>query len=88
MHIATLSMPAERPRVATTHVWPSSSHLSQVFFAPGMCMGESGDALIRPVILLVVHVRLACGGGQAMLCGASSRRCKPFWISVCHRPKI
>ena len=26
-------------------------------------MGESGDALIRPVILLVVHVRLACGGG-------------------------
>ena len=41
-------------------------------------MGESGDALIRPIVLLVVHVRLACGGEQAVFCGASSRRCTPF----------
>ena len=45
-------------------------------------MGESGDARICPVILLVVHVRLACGNEQAVLCGASSRRCKPFCISA------
>ena len=45
-------------------------------------MGESGDALVRPVILLVVHVRLTYGGEQAVLCGASSRRCKEasFWL--------
>ena len=51
-------------------------------------MGESGDTLIRPVILLVVHVRLARGGEQAVFCGASSRRCKPFCISECRRPRI
>ena len=46
-------------------------------------MGESGDILIRPVILLVVNVRLARGSEQAVLCGASSRRaaCK-VWPSV------
>ena len=45
-------------------------------------MGECGDALVRPVILLVVHVRLTYGGEQAVLCGASSRRCKEasFWL--------
>ena len=51
-------------------------------------MGESSDILIRPVILLVVHARLACGGEQAVFCGASSRRCKPFCISACCRPRI
>ena len=30
-------------------------------------MGELGDTLIRPVILLVVHIRLACGGEQAVV---------------------
>ena len=54
----------------------------------GLCMGESGGALIRPVILAGVHVRSACGAEQAVLCGASSRRCKPFWISACLRPRI
>ena len=39
------------------------------------------DALVRPVTFLVVHARLAGGGEQAVLCGASARRCKPFWIS-------
>ena len=30
-------------------------------------MGESGEALVHLVILLVVHVRLACGGEQAVV---------------------
>ena len=35
------------------------SPMTSFFFAPGTCMGEFGDALIRPVILLAVHGRLA-----------------------------
>ena len=33
-------------------------------------MGESSDILICPIILLVVHVRLARGGELAVFCGA------------------
>ena len=46
-------------------------------------MSESGDIVIRPVVLLVAHVRLARGGEQAVFCGASSRRCKPLHYSFC-----
>ena len=73
MYIPTLRIPTERPGVATT---PFGPHLLTCFFVTRMCMGESSDALVRPIIFLGVHVRLAGGGQQAVLCGASAHCCK------------
>ena len=57
VYIPTLSIPAEQPGVATALFGPHPLTYE-------MCMGESGDALVRNVTFLVVHVRLAGGGEQ------------------------